>query len=142
MIRPSLITRRATADAAQSRGLRRVSYVALCVMTSAICASWAQHAAAQPATAAAISASGASAAAASASPDKVYPPLPTLAMLPPPTSNDDDAPAPATKGSSRSKKGAAAARKNDVPSARLVVSDASRTYLNTVEQDIDHAMQK
>jgi hypothetical protein len=108
MIRLSLVSRRAKADTARSSSLRRVSYVALCVMTSAICASWAQHVAAQPAS----------------------------------NSSDDDAPAaPAAKGSSH-KKGSTAVRKNDVPSARLVVSDASRTYLNSVEQDIDHAMQK
>jgi hypothetical protein len=142
MIRLSLVSRRAKADTARSSSLRRVSYVALCVMTSAICASWAQHVAAQPAAAAAAPASGASSVAASPAPDKVYPPLPTLAMLPPSNSSDDDAPAaPAAKGSSH-KKGSTAVRKNDVPSARLVVSDASRTYLNSVEQDIDHAMQK
>ncbi|WP_415914222.1 hypothetical protein [Paraburkholderia sp. J67] len=71
--------------------------------------------------------------------DKVYPPLPTLAMLPPPGSDDDDA--PVARASSRSKK---KLRQHDVrpvgPTARLVVSDASRTYLKDIEHQLDVAL--
>ncbi len=76
---------------------------------------------------------------ASPSSDKVYPPLPTLAMLPPAaSSDDDDLPAPRT--SSRKKK----QRQHDVrpvgPTARLVVSDSSRTYLKDIEHQLDVAL--
>ena len=87
-------------------------------------------------TSAASSASGSPAAAA---PDKVYPPLPSLTMLPPSTDSDDDAP---PRKSTSKKKGAAAKVKNEMPTPRLVVSDATRSYLNSVEQDIDRALQK
>ncbi|NIE65710.1 hypothetical protein [Burkholderia sp. Ax-1719] len=79
----------------------------------------------------------------SASPatDKVYPPLPSLAMLPPSGSagsDDDDVPAPHT--SSRKKK----LHTHDVrpvgPTARLVVSDTSRTYLKDIEHQLDVAL--
>jgi hypothetical protein len=114
-------------------------------VTCALSLAWAATSAhAQPAdakAAAASPASGASTAAANAAPDKVYPPLPTLAMLPPPQSDDDDAPAAPAKRGSRGKKGAVV-RKNEMPAARLVVSDTSRSYLTSIEQEIDHAMQK
>lgn len=79
----------------------------------------------------------------SASPatDKVYPPLPTLAMLPPAASagsDDDDAPAPRT--SSRKKKLHTHDLRPVGPTARLVVSDASRTYLKDVEHQLDVAL--
>ncbi|POR52067.1 hypothetical protein B0G62_10535 [Paraburkholderia eburnea] len=76
----------------------------------------------------------------SASPatDKVYPPLPTLAMLPPTDSEDDDGPAP--RPSSHKKK----LRQHDSrpvgPTARLVVSDASRSYLKDIEHQLDVAL--
>jgi hypothetical protein len=75
---------------------------------------------------------------ATAATDKVYPPLPTLAMLPPAGSDDDDVPAPHT--SSRKKK----LHPHDVrpvgPTARLVVSDASRSYLKDIEHQLDVAL--
>ncbi|TCG09189.1 hypothetical protein BZM27_06990 [Paraburkholderia steynii] len=101
----------------------------------------------QPAVAGTLSANGAAAAngtngataAATAASDKVYPPLPTLAMLPPTTDDDEPlAPKPAAK-----KQGA---RGVDVrptaPAARLVVSDASRTYLRSVDKQLDLALAK
>lgn len=76
----------------------------------------------------------------SASPatDKVYPPLPTLSMLPPASSDDDDAPAPHT--ASRKKKLHAHDGRPVGPTARLVVSDASRTYLKDIEHQLDVAL--
>ncbi|BCQ23191.1 hypothetical protein NK8_13170 [Caballeronia sp. NK8] len=69
---------------------------------------------------------------------KVYPPLPTLAMLPP-ASDDDDAPV-----RTASKKGKKPRRVADCkcngPEPRLVVSDESRTYLKDVERRIDTAL--
>jgi hypothetical protein len=70
--------------------------------------------------------------------DKVYPPLPTLAMLPPSDSEDGDVPAP--RSSSHKKK----LRQHDLrpvgPTARLVVSDASRSYLKDIEHQLDVAL--
>ncbi|MEX3635071.1 hypothetical protein [Paraburkholderia sp. BR14320] len=87
-------------------------------------------------------AAGAPAAAAPAtlaSADKVYPPLPTLAMLPPSTGDDDDLPAP--RSSSRNKK---KTQKRDchcaMPTPRLVVSDESRAYLKDIERQLDSAL--
>lgn len=88
---------------------------------------------------AANAASGTSSTSSSAAPDKVYPPLPSLSMLPPTTDSDDD---PPPRKTSSKKKGASVKVKNEMPTPRLVVSDASRSYLNSVEQDIDRAMQK
>jgi hypothetical protein len=86
----------------------------------------------QPATAAPATA------AATASADTVYPPLPSLAMLPPASGDDDDIPAP--RSSSRKKK----VRQRDchcaMPTPRLVVSDASRAYLKDVERQLDSAL--
>lgn len=74
-------------------------------------------------------------------PQKVYPPLPTLAMLPPATS-DDDEPPPPVKSSGR--KGKKQRRIVDCrcngPEPRLVVSEESRTYLKDVEHRIDTAL--
>ena len=73
-----------------------------------------------------------------ASADKVYPPLPTLAMLPP-ASDDDDLPAP--RSNSRSKK---KTHQRDchcaMPTPRLIVSDESRVYLKDIEQQLDSAL--
>ena len=69
---------------------------------------------------------------------RVYPPLPTLAMLPPSSGDDDDLPAPHSV--SRKKK----ARQHDChcagPMPRLVVSDASRAYLKDIERQLDVAL--
>jgi hypothetical protein len=99
-------------------------------------AAWAgQLAASAPATAATTAA----VAATSASADKVYPPLPTLSMLPPSTGDDDDLPAP--RSTSRNKK---KSHQRDclcaMPTPRLVVSDASRTYLKDIERQLDSAL--
>ncbi|SAK56025.1 hypothetical protein [Caballeronia ptereochthonis] len=70
---------------------------------------------------------------------KVYPPLPTLAMLPPLTGDGDDPPA-----RSASRKGKKVRRVVDCrcsgPEPRLVVSEESRTYLKDVERRIDTAL--
>lgn len=69
--------------------------------------------------------------------DKVFPPLPSLAMLPPATDDDDEAP---PKPGVRKKKSRVQDRKSSVPTARLVVSDASRTYLKGIEKQLDLAL--
>ncbi|GJH12232.1 hypothetical protein CBA19CS11_25360 [Caballeronia novacaledonica] len=70
---------------------------------------------------------------------KVYPPLPTLAMLPPAAIDDDDPPV-----KSASKKGKKTRRVVDCkcngPEPRLVVSDESRAYMKDVEHRIDIAL--
>jgi hypothetical protein len=71
--------------------------------------------------------------------DKVYPPLPTLSMLPPATDDDDEPPA---KPSSRKKKVRAQSQKWMQPAARLVVSDASHAYLGNIEKQLDLALAK
>ncbi|SDE33291.1 hypothetical protein [Paraburkholderia lycopersici] len=96
--------------------------------------------AAQPAASAPANAANATAAAATITPaaDKVYPPLPTLAMLPPSSGDDDELPAP--RSSSHKKK----TRQHDcrcaMPTPRLVVSDASRAYLRDIERQLDSAL--
>jgi hypothetical protein len=55
--------------------------------------------------------------------DKVYPPLPTLSMLPPATDEVR-----------------AQDRKWAPPAARLVVSDASHAYLGGIEKQLDLAL--
>jgi hypothetical protein len=111
----------------------------------AMCMSEAAHAG-QPAVAGALSANGAdstnstTSAAATAAADKVYPPLPTLAMLPPTTDDDEPlAPKPAAK---KRKVRAALDVRPTAPAARLVVSDASRTYLRSVDKQLDLALAK
>lgn len=118
----------------------RAACLTICALAVLAAALAAVPAHAQPVAkpAAASGASAASSPSASAAPDKVYPPLPTLAMLPPSNGSDDDAP---PKPTSR-KKGAAAKIKNEMPAPRMVISDTSRSYLNSVEQEIDHAMPK
>jgi hypothetical protein len=74
--------------------------------------------------------------------DKVYPPLPSLAMLPPSDSNDDD-PLPAPGGASRKKHGHAIVRVRQVtPAVKLIVTDASRAYLQDIEKQLDAALAK
>ena len=73
--------------------------------------------------------------------DKVYPPLPTLAMLPPSSGSDDDLP---VKPASHRKKPRAPVHVQEIkpppgPVARLVVSDASHAYLESVQRQIDQA---
>jgi hypothetical protein len=81
-------------------------------------------------------------AALSPSAQKVYPPLPTLAMLPAAGSDEADTPAK-TSSSASSKKGKKGRRvveaKNPQPDPRLVVSDNSRTYMKDVERQLDAA---
>jgi hypothetical protein len=123
----------------------RLSLVFLAVAVSAavscastVCAAQTGASAAPGATGAGQSAAATPAAAAA---DKVYPPLPTLAMLPPPTSDDDDETAPATHHASKHGK---KSRHPDChcssPSPHLVVSDESRVYLQGVEHDLDVAL--
>ncbi|MFM0320943.1 hypothetical protein [Caballeronia glebae] len=72
-------------------------------------------------------------------PQKVYPPLPTLAMLPPAIGDEDDAPArPASKKARKPRR--VADCKCNGPEPRLVVSDESRTYMKDVERRIDIAL--
>ncbi|WP_322015702.1 hypothetical protein [Paraburkholderia sp. J12] len=106
------------------------------VLTSCVSAAWAgQPAAAAPAQqVASVAPPGAAA-------DKVYPPLPTLAMLPPAASDDDDlTPAAPHSSNARKKK----LRRPDchcsAPSPHLVVSDESRAYLQDIEHQLDVAL--
>ncbi|MGF6735065.1 hypothetical protein OKW50_007237 [Paraburkholderia youngii] len=110
--------------------MRLIAFAAASLCLSS--AAWAgQPAASAPATAAPP--------ATLASADKVYPPLPTLAMLPPATGDDDELPAP--RSSSRNKK---KTQKRDchcaMPTPRLVVSDESRAYLKDIERQLDSAL--
>ena len=76
--------------------------------------------------------------AAAPSADKVYPPLPSLAMLPPATDDDDDLPAP--HSASHKKKGRQRDCRCAMPTPRLVVSEASRAYLKDIERQLDSAL--
>jgi hypothetical protein len=74
--------------------------------------------------------------------DKVYPPLPSLAMLPPPGAGDDDLP---VKPATHRKKPRVAVQAQEhrgpsTPVVRIVVSDASHTYLDSVQRQIDQAL--
>lgn len=76
--------------------------------------------------------------------DKVYPPLPSLAMLPPQGAGDDDLPLkPVTH---RKKQHVAAQvqerRSPPAPVVRIVVSDASHAYLDSVQRQIEQALAK
>ncbi|WP_416049943.1 hypothetical protein [Cupriavidus basilensis] len=75
--------------------------------------------------------------------DKVYPPLPTLAMLPP-TSGSDELSAPRVGHTARARTKAPPApeRKSLAPVVRLVVSDTSRAYLDTIGRRLDLALQQ
>ncbi|NVI08586.1 hypothetical protein [Paraburkholderia youngii] len=111
--------------------MRLIAFAAASLCLSS--AAWAgQPAASAPATAAPP--------ATLASADKVYPPLPTLAMLPPSSTGDDDELA-APRSSSRNKK---KTQKRDchcaMPTPRLVVSDESRAYLKDIERQLDSAL--
>ncbi|CAN0626859.1 conserved exported protein of unknown function [Burkholderia multivorans] len=83
-----------------------------------------------------------------ASADKVYPPLPSLTMLPP-ASGDDDEPVSHSAPASRKKKTRHVAEcskcgggSSSAPMARLVVSDASRAYLKDIEHQLDVALSR
>jgi hypothetical protein len=72
---------------------------------------------------------------------KVYPPLPTLAMLPASISDDDELPASrviARKG--KKTRHVVADCKCGAPEPRLVVSDDSRAYLKDVDARLDAAL--
>ncbi|KND61882.1 hypothetical protein BVER_05947 [Candidatus Burkholderia verschuerenii] len=71
---------------------------------------------------------------------KVYPPLPTLAMLPPSTSEDDDAPLAKTSSKKSKKVRRVVDCRCSAPEPRLVVSDESRTYLKDVDSRLDAAL--
>ncbi len=75
--------------------------------------------------------------------DKVYPPLPSLAMLPPAGGNDElSAPRAAHGAKGRMKAPPAQERRSLAPVVRLMVSDASRAYLDTVGRQLDQALQQ
>ena len=87
-----------------------------------------------------------------ASADKVYPPLPTLTMLPP-ASGDDEEPVSHSAPASRKRKtrhvaecskcgGGGSSGGGSGPVARLVVSDASRAYLKDIEHQLDVALSR
>lgn len=79
---------------------------------------------------------------ATAAADKVYPPLPSLAMLPPGGGSEvEPAPAVRTRGGKR-KAAFVQVRKPAEPVPRMVVSDASHTYLVGVERQLEAALQK
>lgn len=80
--------------------------------------------------------------AAAAAADKVYPPLPSLAMLPPGGGAEiEPAPAAHTRGSKR-KVVTTQWRKATEPVPRMVVSEASHTYLAGIERQLEVALQK
>ncbi|MHA7682268.1 hypothetical protein [Cupriavidus sp. PET2-C1] len=75
--------------------------------------------------------------------DKVYPPLPTLAMLPPASGSDElSAPRVGHTARARIKAPPAPERKSLAPLVRLVVSDTSRAYLETIGRQLDLALQQ
>lgn len=79
-----------------------------------------------------------------AAPDKVYPPLPSLAMLPPSGGGGaevEPAPAVHTRGNKR-KVMTTQWRKAAEPVPRMVVSEASHTYLAGIERQLEVALQK
>ncbi|SFQ14277.1 hypothetical protein [Ralstonia sp. NFACC01] len=77
-----------------------------------------------------------------AAPDRVYPPLPSLAMLPPGGGAETEAvPAVHTRGGKR-KVVTPQWRKATEPVPRMVVSEASHTYLAGIERQLEAALQK
>ena len=77
-----------------------------------------------------------------AAPDRVYPPLPSLAMLPPGGGAETEAvPAVHTRGGKR-KVVPPQWRKATEPVPRMVVSEASHTYLAGIERQLEAALQK
>ncbi|CAJ0720764.1 hypothetical protein LMG6871_04187 [Ralstonia edaphis] len=77
-----------------------------------------------------------------AAPDRVYPPLPSLAMLPPGGGGEmEPAPVAHARGGKR-KVAATQSRKATEPMPRMVVSEASHTYLAGIERQLEVALQK
>ena len=77
-----------------------------------------------------------------AAPDRVYPPLPSLAMLPPGGGAEiEPAPVARTRGGKR-KVAPPQWRKATEPVPRMVVSEASHTYLAGIERQLEVALQK
>jgi len=77
-----------------------------------------------------------------AAPDRVYPPLPSLAMLPPGGGAEME-PAPVARARGGKRKVAATQwRKATEPVPRMVVSEASHTYLAGIERQLEVALQK
>lgn len=74
-------------------------------------------------------------------PDKVYPPLPSLAMLPPGGGAEIE-PVARTRGGKRKTAAVAPMRKPAEPVPHMVVSEASRTYLAGIERQLETALQK
>ncbi len=87
-----------------------------------------------------------------AAPDKVYPPLPSLSMLPPSAAEAADDGTEAVPSSARARSGkrqatasvpvALVRKQPGVPVPRLVVSEATRAYLAGVEQQLDRALKR
>jgi hypothetical protein len=100
---------------------------------SALAGQVAGQSAGQPAS----STQAVSVASVAAAPDRVYPPLPTLAMIPPAVDDEEDA---APRPTVRKKKVHVAEHRLAAPQPRLVVSDASRAYLGGIEKQIDLAL--
>jgi hypothetical protein len=71
---------------------------------------------------------------------KVYPPLPTLAMLPPSSVDDDDAPMTRASAKKSKKPRHVVDCRCSAPEPRLVVSDESRSYLKDVDSRLDAAL--
>lgn len=76
-----------------------------------------------------------------AAPDRVYPPLPSLAMLPPGGGAEAE-PAPVAHTRGKRKVVTPQWRKATEPVPRMVVSDASHTYLAGIERQLEVALQK
>lgn len=76
--------------------------------------------------------------------DKVYPPLPlpSLAMLPPPGAGDDELPVKPVTHRKKTHVVAQAQERRSPPApvVRIVVSDASHAYLDSVQRQIDLAL--
>lgn len=72
--------------------------------------------------------------------DKVYPPLPSLAMLPPASGDDDDdLPVKPARHKKKSHMQVQERRAPPGPAVRIVVTDDSHAYLDSVERQIDQA---
>lgn len=72
--------------------------------------------------------------------DKVYPPLPSLAMLPPDSGDGEPRLSP---GASRKKHGRVMVHvQQAAPAIKLIVTDASRAYLQGIETQLDAALAK
>jgi hypothetical protein len=80
------------------------------------------------------------ASAAPAAADKVYPPLPSLALLPP---DSDDGEPRLLPGASRKKHGRAFVRvQQAAPAVKMIVTDSSRAYLQDIDAQLSAALAK